>query len=116
MCIRDRAWGFNSSTDRNQAAVQFTDAFMRNLVVVGILRYLAVAHFGRGRGNFVENEAPAFWQEEVEQAVAQHDSALVALCSDLRRDKADSEAATVLIKQIATETLVRLYPDVADRL
>ena len=110
------AWGFNSSTDRNQAAVQFTDAFMRNLVVVGILRYLAVAHFGRGRGNFVENEAPAFWQEEVEQAVAQHDSALVALCSDLRRDKADSEAATVLIKQIATETLVRLYPDVADRL
>ena len=110
------AWGFNSSTDRNQAAVQFTDAFMRNLVVVGILRYLAVAHFGRGRGNFVENEAPAFWQEEVEQAVAQHDTGLVALWSDLRRDKADSEAATVLIKQIATETLVRLYPDVADRL
>ncbi|MEV4783838.1 GTPase domain-containing protein [Burkholderia sp. LMU1-1-1.1] len=110
------AWGFNSSTDRNQAAVQFTDAFMRNLVVVGILRYLAVAHFGRGRGNFVENEAPAFWQEEVEQAVAQHDAALVTLWNDLRRDKADSEAATALIKRIATTTLVRLYPDVADRL
>jgi len=110
------AWGFNSSTDRSQAAVQFTDAFMRNLVVVGILRYLAVAHFGRGRGNFVENEAPAFWQEEVEQAVARHDAALVSLWSDLRRDKADTEAATALIKQIATATLVQLYPDVADRL
>ena len=107
------AWGFNSSTDRNQAAVQFTDAFMRNLVVVGILRYLAVAHFGRGRGNFVQNEAPAFWQEEVEQAVAQHDAALVALWSDLRRDRAGGDAATGLIKQIATATLVRLYPDVA---
>lgn len=110
------AWGFNSSTDRNQAAVQFTDAFMRNLVVVGILRYLAVAHFGRGRGNFVENEAPAFWQEEVEEAVAHHDAALVTLWSELRRDKADNEAATALVKQIATSTLVRLYPDVADRL
>ena len=110
------AWGFNSSTDRNQTAVQFTDAFMRNLVVVGILRYLAVAHFGRGRGNFVENEAPAFWQEEVEQAVARHDSALVTLWNDLRRDKADNEAATALIKQIATDTLVRLYPNVAGKL
>jgi hypothetical protein len=110
------AWGFNSSTDRNQAAVQFTDAFMRNLVVVGILRYLAVAHFGRGRGNFIENEAPAFWQEEVEQAVAQHDAALNQLWSDLRREKAGDEAAAPLIKQIATATLIRLYPDVAGRL
>ena len=110
------AWGFNASTDRNQAAVQFTDAFMRNLVVVGILRYLAVAHFGRGRGDFVENEAPSFWQEEVEQAVARHDAALVALWGDLRRDKVDGEAATALIKQIATATLVRLYPNVAGRL
>ncbi|HWW69084.1 MAG TPA: DUF3482 domain-containing protein, partial [Duganella sp.] len=110
------AWGFNSSTDRNQTAVQFTDAFMRNLVVVGILRYLAVAHFGRGRGNFVENEAPAFWQEEVEQAVARHDATLETLWNDLRRDRADNEAATALIKQIATDTLVRLYPSVAGKL
>lgn len=110
------AWGFNSSTDRNQTAVQFTDAFMRNLVVVGILRHREVAHFGRGRGNFVENEAPAFWQEEVEQAVARHDAALAALWSDLRRDMADNEAATALIKQIATDTLVRLYPNVAGKL
>lgn len=110
------AWGFNSSTDRNQAAVQFTDAFMRNLVVVGILRYLAVAHFGRGRGNFIENEAPAFWQEEVEQAVSQHDAALTKLWSELRRDKAGDEAAAPLIKQIVTATLIRLHPDVAGRL
>jgi hypothetical protein len=110
------AWGFNSSTDRNQPAVQFADTFMRNLVVVGILRYLAVAHFGRGRGNFVENEAPAFWQEEVEQAVAQHDAALVDLWRDLRRGKAGDAEAALLIKKIATATLVRLYPDVAGKL
>jgi hypothetical protein len=110
------AWGFNSSTDRNQPAVQFADTFMRNLVVVGILRYLAVAHFGRGRGNFVANEAPAFWQDEVEKAVAQHDAALVDLWRDLRRGKAGDEEATLLIKRIATATLVRLYPDVAGKL
>ena len=110
------AWGFNSSTDRKQAAVQFTDAFMRNLVVAGTLRYLAVAHFGRGRGNFVETEAPAFWQEEVEQAVARHDAYLVGLWSDLRRDKADIETATALIRGITSDALARLYPEVASRL
>lgn len=109
------AWGFNASTDRKVAAVQFTDAFMRNLVVVGVLRYLAVAHFGRGRGNFVENEAPAFWQEEVEQVVNQHDAALVALWTDLRREKSAvaSSRAAVLIKHIMSAALVRLYPDAA---
>jgi hypothetical protein len=50
--------------------VQFADAFLQTRFVGGILRYLAVAHFGRGRGNFVEGEAPAFWQVEVEKAVA----------------------------------------------
>ena len=63
------AWGFNAGTDRDQATMRFTDAFMRSLVVAGVLRYLAVAHFGRGRGHFIDNEAPAFWQSEVEQAV-----------------------------------------------
>jgi hypothetical protein len=103
------AWGFNSSTDRNQATMQFTDAFMRSLVVAGVLRYLAVAHFGRGRGNFVDNEAPAFWQSEVEQAVARHDEALASLWKEARREDA-TEKLRQLIQQIASATLARLYP------
>lgn len=110
------AWGFNASTDRSQAAVQFTDAFMRNLVVVGVLRYLAVAHFGRGRGHFVENEAPTFWQEEVEQAVTSHDAALSELWKEVRRlpnTEDSSNRVAAIIKEITSATLVRLYPTVA---
>jgi hypothetical protein len=110
------AWGFNSTTDRNQSTMQFTDAFMRSLVVAGILRYLAVAHFGRGRGNFVDSEAPAFWQSEVEQAVAQHDAALAVLWKDMRREDDAMDKAQPLIKQIASATLARLYPGVAQQL
>jgi hypothetical protein len=110
------AWGFNSTTDRNQATMQFTDAFMRSLVVAGILRYLAVAHFGRGRGNFIDSEAPAFWQSEVEQAVAQHDAALALLWKDVRREDDAVGKAQALIKQIASATLARLYPGVARQL
>ncbi|NGZ88624.1 GTPase domain-containing protein [Duganella aceris] len=103
------AWGFNSSTDRDRATMQFTDAFMRSLVVAGILRYLAVAHFGRGRGNFVDAEAPAFWQSEVEQAVALHDDALAALWRTARRDDASDQLQS-LVRRIASATLARLYP------
>ncbi|UUZ56255.1 hypothetical protein LP419_14035 [Massilia sp. H-1] len=70
------AWGFNASTDRNQTSMTFADDFLRSLLTGSVLRYLAVAHFGRGRGNFVEGEAPAFWQAEVEAAVARHDDRL----------------------------------------
>lgn len=107
------AWGFNSQTARDQATMQFSDEFLRTLVVAGVLRYLAVAHFGRGRGNFIDGEAPAFWQTEVEQAVAVDDDALTALWHYLRTEgNQDAEAAQTLIviQRIASRVLARLYP------
>ncbi|MBV7539440.1 GTPase domain-containing protein [Duganella sp. sic0402] len=101
------AWGFNSSTDRNQSTMQFTDAFMRTLVVAGILRYLAVAHFGRGRGSFVDSEAPAFWQSAVEQVVAQHEAALAAVWKQARREQATLQ---LLMEQMVSAVLAQLYP------
>jgi hypothetical protein len=107
------AWGFNSSTDRNRSTMQFTDAFMHTLVVAGLLRYLAVAHFGRGRGSFVDSEAPAFWQSAVEQVVAQHETALAAIWKQARRE----EAAPLqpLVRQMLSAVLAQLYPGVAPR-
>lgn len=113
------AWGFNSGTDRNEPTMQFTDAFLRTLVVAGVLRYLAVAHFGRGRGNFVESEAPAFWQDEVEHAVARHESALVELWKDVHRAKSNELAAECvqpIITAITADVLARLYPDVKQQM
>ena len=107
------AWGFNAKTDRNKPSVQFSVEFLRTLLVTGILRYLAVAHFGRGRGSFTDSEAPAFWQQEVEQAVALFDSDLSALWQSLRKDGADSSAVAKLesiVTQIVSHTLEQLYP------
>jgi hypothetical protein len=106
------AWGFNSSTDRHQATMQFTDAFMQTLVVAGILRYLAVAHFGRGRGSFVDGEAPAFWQSAVEQVVAQHQAELTAVWKQARHAPAVLQP---LMTQMVSATLAQLYPGLAPR-
>ena len=107
------AWGFNASTDRNHPTVQFADEFLKSLLVAAILRYLAVAHFGRGRGNFVESEAPAFWQAEVERAVAMHDDALGHAWQELRAEPESAKARAQLgdvVTGIAARTLEQLYP------
>lgn len=107
------AWGFNQRADRNEAAVQFADAFLQTLLVGAVLRYLAVAHFGRGRGNYVESEAPAFWQAEVEQALAAQGGDLPALWRTVRAAP-DLEAALAPVHAVVTRvtdaTLARLYP------
>ena len=99
------AWTFNTSTGRRESRVQFSDAFLRSLVVAGLLRYLAVAHFGRGRGGFVEGEAPAFWQSEVEAEVARNETALVAAWRD-----DGAQLFTALLERMMTDVLRRLYP------
>jgi hypothetical protein len=106
------AWGFNTGTDRQHPTMEFADTFLQTLLVGSVLRYLAVAHFGRGRGNFVEGEAPAFWQGEVERAAGE--------CADLPklwrqvRESSGADAAKALIAPVIADvtgkTLARLYP------
>jgi Domain of unknown function (DUF3482)/50S ribosome-binding GTPase len=105
------AWGFNASTDRQHPAISLSDEFLRTMLISGVLRYLAVAHFGRGRGNFVESEAPAFWQQEVEQAVALHEDEVRALWPTLReQEEADIAPACSLLTTVTAQVLARLYP------
>ncbi|SMP74630.1 DUF3482 domain-containing protein [Noviherbaspirillum suwonense] len=98
------AWTFNTRTGRNASTVHFSDAFLRSLVVAGLLRYLAVAHFGRGRGGFVESEAPGFWQDEVEREIASHEAALPAAL------RAEPAVLAALLQQCMARVLERLYP------
>ncbi|CAN5306617.1 hypothetical protein BH10PSE16_BH10PSE16_02010 [soil metagenome] len=108
------AWGFNSTTDRNHPTVQFTDDFLRTFLVASVLRYLTVAHFGRGRGNFAESEAPAFWQTEVERAMVANEKAVSSLWPMLRA-QADAakalESAQSVLLNITSATLGQLYPE-----
>ncbi len=103
------AWGFNRGTDREHPSVQFADAFLRTMLVGAVLRYLAVAHFGRGRGNFVESESPPFWQAEVERAADVEEG----LWQQLRSMASREEAVALLmlrLEGIVDDVLARLYP------
>jgi hypothetical protein len=111
------AWGFNTTTDRNHPTVQFAPAFLRTLTVSGILRYLAVAHFGRGRGNFIEGEAPPFWQAAVEEALQAHFPDAERFWQELRSaGEKGEDGAVVQIERLLAATVAdvlgRLYPGV----
>ena len=106
------AWGFNTSTDRNKTMMEFADDFLQTLLVGSVLRYLAVAHFGRGRGNFVEGEAPAFWQSQVEATAAAQQGQLWQSVRETP-DQGKAEARVIsAVTAIAGGVLGQLYPGV----
>ena len=110
------AWAFNSSTDRDRATLHFSDDFLQSQLVAGLLRYLAVAHFGRGRGKFVASQAPGFWQTEVEDAMALHAAALADAFRLLEKKgdlPASISALAAALATITTQVFARLYPSVS---
>jgi hypothetical protein len=105
------AWGFNTTTDRSHPTVQFAPAFLRTLLVSAVLRYLAVAHFGRGRGNFVEGEAPPFWQAAVEEALQAHCPDPDGLWQRTRAAPAGAGTAVEdVLENVVGDVFERLYP------
>jgi len=94
------------------------------MVDAALLRYLAVAHFGRGRGEWAQGESPPFWKDVIAQALAPHRDALATLwASRGARDsrEADPGAATALansieaiVRDAASTALERLYGDLAE--
>jgi hypothetical protein len=105
------ARGVNVLRGAEHPAVRWSEEFLDGLARSSVLRYLAVAHFGRGRGRFVEGEAPSFWKGEVEQAIAaQHDALRRAWQSARAGDSDAGERLAAVLRAATAQTLDRLYP------
>lgn len=111
------ARGVNLLRDTHHSWVAFSDDAMQAQVQAALLRYLAVAHYGRGRGDWVQGEAPPHWPQTVAQVLAERADAWAdAWTARSRRHdnagEADALAARLqpLLADSARETLARLYP------
>ena len=83
------------------------------MVEAALLRYLAVAHFGRGRGDWAQGESPPHWKDVIARALAPQRAALAAVWAT--RGDADTTDATAaalrpLLEQAARAALEQLYP------
>ena len=112
------ARGMNLARGKSGAALRWDDAFLSSLVGSAVLRYFAVAHYGRGRGDWVETEYPAFWTPLVSGIVEQYGSRLAELWA-VREPACDAQTIASdlrsLLADVTQEALDQLYPGVLSR-
>jgi hypothetical protein len=107
------AKGYNVMRGGDETSVRWNEAFLDGLFASALLRYLAVAHYGRGRGDWKQSEYPPFWKDEVGAVTATHRTALAAIWGE--RAAAGSvvlvsEALRTELTSATLELLDRLYP------
>jgi hypothetical protein len=110
---RGLASAYNLARGTDATTVRWSAEFMTGRITAAVLRYLAVAHFGRGRGDFVTGEYPSHWAALVEEVVAAHRARLAEMWSGAARGDAPAVLSVGLrapLESITGEVLRRLYP------
>lgn len=111
------AKGLNMARGEDESAMRWSGDFFERLTVTALLRYLAVAHFGRGRGDWSEGEHPIFWQPLAERVVAEQSSEFVRLqkaaLTTALSDQPNNQELTLLLSKCAMSILNQLYPSIA---
>ena len=86
---------------------------MNRLVASSLLAYLAVAHYGRGRGQWAQSEHPAFWESTVRDVLVQQSANFSGFWR--RRGSYNLQTLTAAVQTeltlAAERVLIRLYPE-----
>ena len=97
--------------------VTWSDEYLDLLAQDVIIRYLAIAHFGRGQGQYVADpEDPRFWITKVKALVSQQHTTLHDVWARLRgqdlatKTEEKSTQLTALLTSITLELLWSTYP------
>ena len=107
------ARGFNLVRGKTESMVRWNETFVEALVPAAVLRYLAVAHYGRGRGKWEASEYPRFWRDVVASIIERQGG--VAAILEMRRVDCDSGFFAELwrrkLRDISLAVLAELYPN-----
>jgi hypothetical protein len=113
---RGLASAYNLARGSDATTVRWSSEFLTGRVSGAVLRYLAVAHFGRGRGDYVASEYPPHWGPLVEACVQARRAELEALWPASGRSETAAALESRLrpqLEAITAEVLGRLYPALA---
>jgi len=113
---RELTRAYNLSQGSESGTVRWSREFLSERMGAALVRYLVVAHFGRGRGEFVAGVAPEHWRTAVAQSLEKHREGLTAAW-EIGRSDGTYERLEAQLLAIATDsakdTLIRLYPQSA---
>lgn len=90
------AVAYNHKKEISGTRVTWSEYALKNFTINSILLYLAVAHYGRGRGNWKESEYPAQWKTTIE-----------IIFSEKKMDQSNAISA---LPNLTYEILTRLHP------
>ncbi len=108
------AKAYNILQGQEDGRVRWTGDVLAQQTRAALLRYLAVAHYGRGRGEWIEGEAPAHWLALVEEVARAHEPALREASRMADEGALAPDIATRLepgITRASSQILTRLYPE-----
>ena len=111
------AWAFDQLGGDSEPRVVWSEPFLERLARDALLRYLAVAHFGRGAGEYRERLEPASWHPVADALLERHRKVLRASLAAARLDSREpgegeglSAGLTAQVDGILREALITLYP------
>ncbi len=93
-----------------QGWVGWSDEALTPMAEAALLRYLAVAHFGRGRGDWARGESPPHWREVVREALAPQAGQLATLWRDRGETPALATQLQPIVRDALRSALASLYP------
>jgi len=107
------ARGYNYVKGDQDPAVRWSEVVFQSMIGDALLRYLAVAHYGRGRGDYEESEHPAFWRTAVMNLNERRAAETRAIWEHGKTADAEalSDSLKALLTSGAAELLVQFYPD-----
>jgi len=103
------ARGYNLVRGVERPMLAWSDDVLDELVHAGVLGYLAVAHYGRGRGDWEASEHPAHWADALDATLDPHREAMHALWERRHESSLEQELQTLLAR-VTAQVLDRLYP------
>jgi hypothetical protein len=107
---------YNVASGREHGSVGWSRGWLRQRPKAALLRYLAVAHYGRGRGDWIEGEYPTHWQALAENLAERHAAELERVWDAAEQGAAAEDVRRQLLPFVTAmtrEALIRLYPDSA---
>jgi hypothetical protein len=117
------ARGVNRLRGVHAPLLAWDDTVLDGLLRAALLGYLAVAHHGRGRGDWQASEPPAAWGTATDAALASRRAAVQALWQQRAGWLADAPASADLdrwqtavaglLAEACADVLQQLYPEAA---
>ncbi len=104
---------YNEERGLAGGTVRWSDEYLEARLGAAIIRYLAVAHFGRGRGEFAASDPAPRWQAVVSAALARRTTERAALWTGMRTENASNAHVDSIVLTLLAEVLAQLYPEPA---